>query len=85
MPTVDSVLAKAFNLPVADRIRLIEALCDTIPGYHAMSLSPEWLAEIERRSAEFDTDQATGVSWEEVKAASLKRLAQDGLPRQTEE
>jgi putative addiction module component (TIGR02574 family) len=50
-----------------------------------MSLSPEWLAEIERRSAEFDTDQATGVSWEEVKAASLKRLAQDGLPRQTEE
>ncbi len=83
MSTVESILAEASRLPVADRLRLIEALWETVPEELAMTLSPEWMAEIERRSAEFDAGRMEGVPWEEVQAAALKRLPQ--MERQREE
>lgn len=39
-------------------------------------LSSEWLEEIQRRSARFDTGQAETIPWEQVKAESIKRLGQ---------
>jgi putative addiction module component (TIGR02574 family) len=78
MSTVDSLFASALQLPAADRMRLIEALWETIPEDEAMTLSPEWLAELDRRSAEIDAGDVTGATWEEVREAAMKRLPQDG-------
>jgi putative addiction module component (TIGR02574 family) len=69
----DTLLADASRLPVAVRIRLIEALWDTVPDDVAPSLSEEWLAEIERRSTEFDSGRVSSTPWEQIRAAALKR------------
>ncbi|NQT16853.1 MAG: addiction module protein [Planctomycetes bacterium] len=75
MAKYESLLANAAQLPVADRIQLIEALWDTVPENSLPPLSDEWLAEIERRSAEYDSGSVATVPWEEIRADALRRLA----------
>jgi len=74
MPTYETLLADAKSLPVADRIQLIDAIWDTLPPDSLPPLSDEWVAEIQRRSAEYDAGTAETVSWEEVKAEALRRV-----------
>lgn len=78
MSNYESILADAAQLPVVDRIQLIEALWDTVPEDALPPLSEEWLSEIERRSAEFDSGLVGTVPWEEVKAEALRRLERKG-------
>jgi putative addiction module component (TIGR02574 family) len=73
MPDFQSILADASRLPVADRIQLIEAFCDTVPDDKLPPLTDEWLAEIQRRSAEFDSGVVKTVPWEQVRADALRR------------
>ncbi len=54
MSDYDMLLADAAQLPVDARIQLIDALWDTLPEDAVPPLSNEWLAEIKRRSAEYD-------------------------------
>lgn len=75
MAKYESLLANAAQLPVADRIQLIEALWDTVPENSLPPLSDEWLTEIERRSAEYDSGSVATVPWEEIRADALRRLA----------
>jgi putative addiction module component (TIGR02574 family) len=74
MSTYDSVLAEAARLQVADRIQVIDAIWDTLPADAIPSLSDEWTAEIQRRSAEYDSGSAETVSWEQVRAEALRRV-----------
>ncbi|MGV3608909.1 MAG: addiction module protein [Planctomycetaceae bacterium] len=76
MSNFDTLLTEASHLGVADRLQLIEALWDSIPAHLLPPLSSEWQAEIQRRSARFDAGQSETVSWEQVKADSIKRLGQ---------
>ena len=69
-----SLFADASQLPVGERIHLIEALWDTLPEDAVPPLTPEWLAEIERRSAEYDAGVVKPIPWETVRAKSLDRL-----------
>jgi putative addiction module component (TIGR02574 family) len=71
----ESVLADASHLPIPDRIQLIEALWDTMPADSLPPLSAEWLAEVRRRSAQYDSGDANGTPWAEVKADALRRAA----------
>ena len=73
MPDFQSVFSDASQLPVAQRVQLIEALRDTVPDEALPPLSAEWLSEIERRSAEFDTGTVTAIPWEQIKADALRR------------
>jgi putative addiction module component (TIGR02574 family) len=73
MTTYEALLADASRLPVADRIQLLDAIWDTLPADSLPPLSDEWVAEIQRRSAEFDAGSAETVSWEQVKADALRR------------
>ena len=68
------MLADATRLPIADRVQLIEDLWDTLPSDALLRMSDEWIAEIQRRSAEYDADSAETVSWEQVKAEALRRV-----------
>ena len=73
MPEYEALFADASRLPVAERIQLIEALWDTVPEDALPPLSDEWIAEIQRRSAEFDAGLVEAVPWEEVRADALRR------------
>lgn len=74
MPTYESLLADVIRLPVAVRLQLIDEIWDTLPDDSLPPLSDEWIAEIQKRSAEYDTGLAETVSWEQVKAEALRRV-----------
>ena len=75
MSTIDALLADAAQLPVADRLELIDALWDTLPDEALPPLSDEWMAEIRRRSAELSAGTATTIPWEVVRGEALVRLS----------
>jgi putative addiction module component (TIGR02574 family) len=75
MNDFQSLFADASQLPVGERVQLIEALWETVPPDAMPPLSDEWLAEIERRSAEYDAGAVTPIPWEQVRAESLRRLS----------
>lgn len=68
-----TVLADASRLPVTDRIQLIEALWDTVPADSLPPLTDEWIAEIRRRSAEYDSGLVQAVPWEQIRAEAIRR------------
>lgn len=73
MPDYNSVFADASQLSVVHRIQLIEALWDTVPPDSLPPLSVEWLAEIQRRSLEYDSGLVKAVPWEQIRSAALCR------------
>lgn len=73
MTHLEQLIAQATELPVADRIVLMDAIRDSLPEEEASQFDPEWLAEIQRRSAEYDAGKVKGIPWEEVLEDSLRR------------
>ncbi|MGI6419560.1 MAG: addiction module protein [Thermoguttaceae bacterium] len=74
MSIYETLLAEAVRLPIAERIQLIDALWETLPAGSLPPLSEEWAAEIQKRSAEYDSGSAAVVSWEQVRAEALRRV-----------
>jgi putative addiction module component (TIGR02574 family) len=71
-----NLLAEATELPVEERLELVEAIWDSIAADADVNRLPlpEWhRVELERRIAEFDADPDAGSSWEEVRDR-LERL-----------
>lgn len=68
MTEYQDILAHASQLPVDDRLRLIDDLASTVPDDRPPTLSTEWLAEICRRSDEIDTGAVNTESWSEIRA-----------------
>ncbi len=75
MLTYETLLSDAAQLPVADRIQLIDALWETLPDDSLPPLNHEWIAEIQRRSAAFDSGAVETIPWEQVKAEALRRVS----------
>jgi putative addiction module component (TIGR02574 family) len=66
-------VAELLELPVAERIRLVELLWDSIAAVpEAVSISDEWKVELNRRLVEFEADPEAGSPWEEVRDRILK-------------
>ena len=60
--------AALFELPVAERLQLVEDLWDSIAAQRELDPVPEAvLAELRARKAAFDAEPSTGIAWEEVK------------------
>ena len=78
MPPYEALLADATRLPATDRLRLIDAIWDTLPDDALPPLSDEWTDEIRRRSAAYDAGAAVMVPWEQVKADALRRAGGAG-------
>lgn len=78
MTDYQSVLSAAAQLSVADRLRLIDDLAATVPDDKPPTLSPEWLSEIERRSAEIEAGTVSTVPWAEVRERLHKKVGLDG-------
>ena len=77
MPDYESVLSAAAQLSVADRLRLIDELAASVRDDEPPSLSPEWLAELERRSAEIDSGKVSTVPWAIVRERLWKKVGLD--------
>lgn len=66
-------VAEILELPVAERIRLVELIWDSIAAVpEAIPVSDELNAELNRRLAEFEANPEAGSPWEEVR----KRIVQ---------
>ena len=66
-PSTEQILQTALSLPSADQIELIEALIAAQDEADPQPLDDEWMAEIHRRSAEFDAGKATPIPWSVVR------------------
>lgn len=73
MSDFNSLLSEASQLPIEQRIELIEALWDTMPSAPLPPLSDEWRAEIQRRSADYDIGKSQPIPWEQVRADARRR------------
>jgi putative addiction module component (TIGR02574 family) len=82
MPEVQEVLKSAMSLPLVDRIavaeRLEESILEAIPHQVAETdgtTDAEFLAELERRMAEYLNDRSVGIPGHEVIAEMRRRQA----------
>lgn len=73
MSDYDAALSFAEKLPPAERLRLIDALYDSLPDEFP-PVCDEWMAEINRRSDEFDAGRARTIPFDEVEAAAMRRI-----------
>lgn len=71
------VRTAAAELSVADQQRLIDDLASAMPDDQPPTLSEEWLAELERRSAEIDSGLVRTVSWAEVRSRLMRQVGLD--------
>jgi putative addiction module component (TIGR02574 family) len=67
MTEYQDILAHASQLPIDDRLRLIDDLASSVPDDHPPRLSPEWLAEINRRSDEIEAGEVATESWADIR------------------
>ena len=78
MSTLDAVLVAAQTLPPADRVRLLDALWDTVPPEDWPAPSKEWLEESRSRSADYDAGRMTSSPWPEVRERARREAGLDG-------
>jgi putative addiction module component (TIGR02574 family) len=74
MSDFGSVLSAAQRLPEQDRLRLIDALWETVPADTEAPFSDEWAREIQRRVAELDAGAAQTVPWSRIRDEALGRI-----------
>ena len=78
MATFDDVLATAQNLPASDRVRLIDALWESMEPSEWPAPSDEWIAEAQRRSAEYDAGNMSASPWPEARQRARRKTGLDG-------
>ncbi len=67
MSNYNSVLSAASQLPVDDRLRLIDELASSVPDDKPPQLSEAWLREIDRRSDQIDSGAVVTEDWADVR------------------
>ena len=67
MSQYQDILTNASRLSIDDRLRLIDDLASSVPDDHPPRLSPEWLAELDRRSDEIDSGSVETESWSAIR------------------
>ena len=73
----DAVFDAASQLPVDDRLRLIDELAASVPDDSPPSLSAEWIREIQRRSDEIDAGTVATEPWEVVRQEVMRKVGLD--------
>ena len=69
-----ALVAEVLELPVAERMRLVEAVWDSIPAAPESLPLTQWQRkELDRRFSELEADPASGSTLEEVCARIRRR------------
>jgi len=66
-PTAEQVLQTALALPATEQIELVEALIAVLDEADPQPLDAAWMAEIRRRSAEYDAGGVMPIPWPVVR------------------
>ena len=78
MATFDDVLDAAQDLPAPDRIRLIDAIWESMEPEEWPAPSDEWIVEAQRRSAEYDAGSMSASPWPDVRQRARRKAGLDG-------
>ena len=78
MLAFDDVLGAARNLDAVDRLRQVDALWETLASAEWPVPNAEWLAEAQRRSAEYDQGRMSASVWPDVRARARRKAGLDG-------
>ena len=78
MSSYESILSAASQLPVGDRLRLIDDLASSVPEDQPPRLSGDWLREIERRFGEIDSGSVASEQWADIRARLFSKYGVDG-------
>ncbi|NQT38511.1 MAG: addiction module protein [Planctomycetes bacterium] len=78
MTAFDDVLGAAWNLRPDERVRLIDALIESVPPDEWPPPSEQWIAEARRRSAEYDAGRMPSSPWPEVRQRARRKAGLDG-------
>jgi putative addiction module component (TIGR02574 family) len=68
-----NLLQDALRLPLPERIRLADEIYRSVDLENDDSISPEVLAEMERRDAEYETNPKSGCDVEDLEKKLFKR------------
>ncbi len=74
MVTFNSVLDDARQLSPEDRLRLIDALWESVPADLDLPLHPDWASELERRVAAIEAGTASAIPWTTIREDALARI-----------
>ncbi len=75
MATMDIKLSEVLQLPVSERLRLVEAIWESIVECpEQLDLTEDQREELDRRLEAYRKDPDAGSPWAEVKARVLARL-----------
>ena len=77
MTRFDDVLGAAQDLTPSDRVRLIDALWDTVPPEQWPPPSEQWIAEAQRRWSEYDAGRMPASPWPEVRNRARRKAGLD--------
>ena len=77
MAIFNDVFSAAQSLPASDRIRLIDALWESCPPDEWPCPSEEWIAEAQRRSAEYDAGHMPASPWPDVRDRARRKAGLD--------
>ena len=72
MPTRNDVLDAARTLTPTDRMRLVDALWEGVAPAEWPLPSEEWIAEAQRRSADYDEGRTSATAWADVRARARR-------------
>ena len=78
MTTFDDVFDAAQHLPTSERLRLLDALRESVPLDEWPVPSDAWIAEAQRRSDACDAGRMTASPADEVRARARKKAGLDG-------
>jgi putative addiction module component (TIGR02574 family) len=74
MADFNSVLDDARQLPPEDRLKLIDALWESVPADLDLPLHPDWAPELERRVAAIEAGTAQTIPWAIIREEALARI-----------
>jgi putative addiction module component (TIGR02574 family) len=78
MSSYQEVLAAARSLSTTDQAQLAAAIWEEMDPENWPLPTEEWIAEAQRRSAEYDADEMTASPWSEVRLRSRQKAGLDG-------
>jgi putative addiction module component (TIGR02574 family) len=74
----EAIVLEASQLPVSDRLRLIDRLAASVPDDQPPSLSEQWMTEIDRRSNEIDSGAVATEPWDSVRSRLFQKFGVEG-------
>jgi putative addiction module component (TIGR02574 family) len=77
MRIYDEVVKAAQRLSPFERIRLVQALWETVSPEEWPPPSQEWIDEAQRRSVDYDAGRLTAAPWSEARARARRKAEQD--------